>query len=49
MHAVLDRLSALPRGMMTVAVVAAAATALMAVFGLLAWMILNPRRARARS
>lgn len=49
MHPVLDRLSALPRGVMTVAVVATAATALMAIFGLLAWMIINPRRARTRS
>ena len=47
MNAVLDRLAALPRGMMTMAVVAAAATALVAVCGLVAWMILNPRRARA--
>ena len=49
MNAVLDRLAVLPRGMMTVAVVATAATALMAIVGLLAWMILNPRRARTRA
>jgi hypothetical protein len=48
MNAALDRLSALPRGLMTVAVVAAAATALVAVCGMVVWMLLSPRRAPAR-
>ena len=49
MTAVLQRLSTLPRGLMTVAVVAAAATALVAVCGMVGWMILSPRRVPARS
>lgn len=44
----LHRCSALPRGLMTVAVAAAAATALVAVCGMVVWMILSPRRATAR-
>lgn len=44
----LQRLSTLPRGLMTVAVVAAAATALVAVCGMVVWMILSPRRSPAR-
>ncbi|WP_266214438.1 hypothetical protein [Paraliomyxa miuraensis] len=39
----------LPRGLMTMAVVAAAATALVTVCAMVVWMILNPRRAPARS
>lgn len=46
MHAVLTRLALVPRGLMTLAVAAAAATALVAVCGMVVWMILNPRRAR---
>ncbi|MCA9705105.1 MAG: hypothetical protein KDK70_04545 [Myxococcales bacterium] len=49
MDAVLTRLTLLPRGLMTVAVVAAAATALMAVCGVVVWMLLHPRRARLRA
>jgi hypothetical protein len=49
MNAVLDRISTLPRGLMTVAVVAAAGTALVAVCGMVVWMLLSPRRAPARS
>ncbi|MCH9682651.1 MAG: hypothetical protein K0V04_14545 [Deltaproteobacteria bacterium] len=49
MHTVLARFAVLPRGLMTVAVTAAAATALVAVCGLVMWMILNPRRARSRA
>lgn len=47
MHAALTRLALVPRGLMTLAVAAAAATALIAVCGMVVWMILNPRRARA--
>lgn len=49
MNGMLRRVSALPRGLMTVAVAAAAATALAAVCGMVVWMILRPRRASARS
>lgn len=49
MHAVLARLALLPRGVVTLAVVMAAATALVAVCGMVVWMILSPRRARARA
>lgn len=48
MTGMLQRLSTLPRGLMTVAVAAAAATALVAVCGMVVWMILSPRRAPAR-
>lgn len=48
MNAVLDRISTLPRGLMTVAVAAAAATALVAICGMVVWMILSPRSANAR-
>lgn len=49
MNGMLQRLSTLPRGLMVVAVAAAAATALVAVCGMVVWMILSPRRAPARS
>ena len=49
MDTVLTRLAVLPRGLMTLAVVAAAATALVAVCGMVMWMILRPRQARARA
>lgn len=49
MNGMLDRIAALPRGLMTVAVVAAAATALVAVCGMVVWMLLSPRRTPARS
>lgn len=49
MNAVLHRLAVLPQGMKNLAIVAAAAAALVAVCGVVAWMILNPRRARARA
>ena len=49
MNAALQRLAILPRGVMTLAVVAAAATALFAVVGLVAWMIISPRRAQSRA
>lgn len=48
MNGLLHRIAALPRGLMAVAVVAAAATALVAVCGMVVWMILSPRRAPAR-
>ncbi|MEM7153114.1 MAG: hypothetical protein AAF799_09735 [Myxococcota bacterium] len=49
MNAALQRLAVFPRGVVTLAVVAAAATALFAVCGLVAWMILKPRRAQSRA
>lgn len=48
MTGMLQRLSTLPRGLMTVAVVAAAATALVTLCGMVVWMILSPRRTPAR-
>jgi hypothetical protein len=48
MTGMLHRLSTLPRGLVTAAVVAAAATALVAVCGMVVWMLLRPRRAPAR-
>ena len=48
MNGLLQRISTLPRGLMVVAVAAAAATALVAVCGMVMWMILSPRRAPAR-
>jgi hypothetical protein len=48
MNGLLQRISALPRGLMVMAVAAAAATALVAVCGMVMWMILSPRRVPAR-
>jgi hypothetical protein len=48
MNGMLHRIAALPRGLMVMAVAAAAATALVAVCGMVVWMILSPRRVPAR-
>jgi len=47
MHAVLTRLALVPRGLMTLAVVTAAAAALLTVCGLVMWMLMRPRHRRA--
>jgi len=49
MHAVLDRIAALPQGVRTVAVLVTAGTAVLAVCGLVLWMLVARRRAPARA
>jgi hypothetical protein len=47
MNELLHRIALVPRGLVTVAVVVAAVTALVAVCGMVVWMLLRPRRAPA--
>lgn len=48
MNAALAKVAVVPRGLVTVALLAAAATALVTVCAMVGWMILHPRRAPAR-
>lgn len=46
-HAVLDRVAALPRGLRVITVIATVGAALAALCGVVMWMLLRPRRLRA--